>query len=178
MNIERCCKLLCSCSCQPCRPPRSRVDGSVRYASAVSWWLDQYCGILLQLQQVLKIYKLLIRSSKRIHGNCACKLFISLYHNTSFSFKPNPLTAGAAYIRVFNFYKHINYHILNMLKIKCDINQQDLKRADLHFVKSEWFSLTWSCGSRKRDTTSSGWKFKLNNLAVKGLKQIRIHCMI
>ena len=28
-------------------------------------------------------------------------------------------------------------HILNMLKIKCDINQQDLKRVDLHFVKSE-----------------------------------------
>ena len=23
------------------------------------------------------------------------------------------------------------------LKIKCDINQQDLKRVDLHFVKSE-----------------------------------------
>ena len=56
-----------------------------------------------------------------------------------------------------------------MLKIKCDINQQYLNRVDLHFVKSEWFSLTWSCGSRQRDTTSSGWKFKLNNLAVKGL---------
>ena len=26
-----------------------------------------------------------------------------------------------------------------------------------------------SCGSRQRDTTSSGWKFKLHNLAVKGL---------
>ena len=25
-----------------------------------------------------------------------------------------------------------------MLKIKCDINQQDLKRVDLHFVKSEY----------------------------------------
>ena len=46
----------------------------------------------------------------------------------------NPLTAGAAYIRVFVFYQH---HIFNMLKIKCDINQQDLKRVDLHFVKSE-----------------------------------------
>ena len=31
------------------------------------------------------------------------------------------------------------------------------------------FSLTWSCGSRQRDTTSSGWKFKLNNLAAEGL---------
>ena len=49
----------------------------------------------------------------------------------------NPLTAGAADIRVLIFYNHIKYHILNMLKIKCDINQQDLKRVDLHFVKSE-----------------------------------------
>ena len=49
----------------------------------------------------------------------------------------NPLTAGAAYIRVLIFYQPIKYHILNMLKIKCDINQQDLKRVDLHFVKSE-----------------------------------------
>ena len=47
-----------------------------------------------------------------------------------------PLTAGAAYIRVFIFYWHIKYHILNMLK-KSDINQNDLKRIDLHFVKSE-----------------------------------------
>ena len=49
----------------------------------------------------------------------------------------DPLTAGAAYIRVFIFYQHIKYHILNMLKIKCDINHQDLKTADLHFVKYE-----------------------------------------
>ena len=38
----------------------------------------------------------------------------------------NPLTADAAYIRVFLFYYHIKYLILNMLKMKCDINQQDL----------------------------------------------------
>ena len=44
----------------------------------------------------------------------------------------NPLTASAAYIRVFIFYYNIKYHLLNMLKIKCDINQQDLKRVDLH----------------------------------------------
>ena len=37
----------------------------------------------------------------------------------------------------FYFYYHTKYHILNMLKIKCDINQQDLKRVDLHVVKSE-----------------------------------------
>ena len=49
----------------------------------------------------------------------------------------DPLTAGAAYLRVFIFYQHIKYHILNMLKIKCDINQQNLKRVDLHFVKFE-----------------------------------------
>ena len=49
----------------------------------------------------------------------------------------NPLTAGAAYIRVFIFYQHIEYHILKMLKKKCDINQQYLKTVDLHFVKSE-----------------------------------------
>ena len=29
------------------------------------------------------------------------------------------------------------YHILKMVPIKCDINQQDLNRVDLHFVKSE-----------------------------------------
>ena len=35
-------------------------------------------------------------------------------------------------------------------------------------------SLTWSCGSRQRDTTSSEWKFKFNNLAVKvdGIAQL------
>ena len=49
----------------------------------------------------------------------------------------NPLTAGAAYIRVFMFYHHIKYYLLNMLKIKCDINQQYLTTVDLHIVKSE-----------------------------------------
>ena len=49
----------------------------------------------------------------------------------------NPLTAGAALIRVFIFYQHLKYHLLNLLKIKCDINQKYLKTVDLHFVKSE-----------------------------------------
>ena len=49
----------------------------------------------------------------------------------------NPLNSGAAYIRVFIFYWHIKYYLLNMVKIKYDINQQDLKRVYLHFVKSE-----------------------------------------
>ena len=51
----------------------------------------------------------------------------------------NPLTAGAAYLRVFIFYQHIKYHLLNMEKIKCDINRQYLKTDDPHFVKSEYF---------------------------------------
>ena len=49
----------------------------------------------------------------------------------------NPLTAGVAYIRVFILYSHIKYHLLNMLKIKCDINQQYWETVVLHFVKSE-----------------------------------------
>ena len=50
----------------------------------------------------------------------------------------NPLAAGVAYIRILIFYLHIKYHLLNMLNmINCDINQQYLKRVDLHFVKSE-----------------------------------------
>ena len=40
------------------------------------------------------------------------------------------------------------------------------------FCKIWIFSLTWICGSRQRDITSSGWKFRLNNLAVKGLRDI------
>ena len=32
------------------------------------------------------------------------------------------------------------------------------------------FSPTWSCVSLTRSSTSSGWKFRLNNLAVKGLR--------
>ena len=49
----------------------------------------------------------------------------------------NPLTTAAAYIGFFIFYYHFMYHLLNMLKIKCDIKQQYLKTVDLHFVKSE-----------------------------------------
>ena len=51
----------------------------------------------------------------------------------------NPSTAGAAYIQVFIFYQPIKYRLLNMLKIKCDINQQDLETVDLHSVKSRYF---------------------------------------
>ena len=51
----------------------------------------------------------------------------------------NPLTAGVVYIRFFTFFISTlhNYHLLNLLKIKSDINLQDLKFVNLHFVKSE-----------------------------------------
>ena len=97
----------------------------------------------------------------------------STLHHWSTVVDVNPLTASAAYILVFIFYYPIKYHLLNMLKIKCDSNQQYLKTDDLHFVKSEWFSLTWSCGSRQRATTSSEWNFRSNNLAVKGFKKVQ-----
>ena len=73
----------------------------------------------------------------------------------------------------FIFYYHIMYHLLNMLKIKCDI---------MPSISNIWKQLTPILSnlnnfhslevvkSRQRDTTSSGWKFRLNNLAVKGLK--------
>ena len=43
-------------------------------------------------------------------------------------------------------------HLLNMLKIKCDINQQYLKRVDHYFVKSELFSLTFEVVDRVSET--------------------------
>ena len=69
-----------------------------------------------------------------------------------------------------------------LIMIKPDINQQDLKIVDRHFVKSGYFSLTWSCGSRQRDTTSSGWKWQLNNLAAtrlisEKLRRRILHCV-
>ena len=51
----------------------------------------------------------------------------------------------------------------------------NLPKGYLNFVKYEEFSLTWSCESRQRDTTSSGLKFRLNNLAVKGLMRYNKH---
>ena len=67
------------------------------------------------------------------YGLCVENVFISLtagpYYIQGFlivSYHINPLTAGAAYIRIFHFYYHIKYHLLNMLEIKCEINQQYL----------------------------------------------------
>ena len=84
----------------------------------------------------------------------------------------NPLTAGVVHIRFLHFILAHHYiSAFKPVKIKSDINQQDLKFIGFHFVKSEYFSPTCGCGSRQRDTTSSEWKFKLNNLAAKGLMQ-------
>ena len=55
------------------------------------------------------------------------------------------------------------------------VHKGGLKSDPFHFL------LTWSCGSRQRDTISSGWKFRLNNLAVKGLMFCSIdfvHCCL
>ena len=73
------------------------------------------------------------------------------------------------YSVVLFLYYHIKHHLLNTLTKQRDINQQALKIISLYFVKSESFSLTWSSGSRQRDTTSSGWKLQFNNLVAKGL---------
>ena len=62
-----------------------------------------------------------------------------------------------------NNYEQIKYQLLNMSNIKRGINQQDLKIVGLHVVYCEWFSLTCSCKSRQRDTTSSEVKLQINN---------------
>ena len=52
----------------------------------------------------------------------------------------SPLTVAHDYIFIY-FFKHTKYQISNMLKRKCDNNQQDFKIVDLHFVKSNFHSL-------------------------------------
>ena len=39
------------------------------------------------------------------------------------------------------FSQHITYQLLNLVNIKHDINQQVFKNVDIHYVKSEYFSL-------------------------------------
>ena len=86
---------------------------------------------------------------------------ILTWHESS---KPPPLENYTFVLKLLVFYIFVPFE---MVKIKRDINQQYFERADLHFVKSA--SLSRSCQSRQRDTTSSLWKFKLNNFAVKEL---------
>ena len=47
--------------------------------------------------------------------------------------------------------------------------------VDHHFFTSEYFPLTWICGSRQRVTTSSGWEFWLNISVVEWLIYLRGH---
>ena len=50
------------------------------------------------------------------------------------------LTAGPDYYIFFYFpSRYIEHQLLNMIKIKRDINRQDLQIVHLHFVKSEEF---------------------------------------
>ena len=50
----------------------------------------------------------------------------------------NPLGTGPDHNRFFVIiYQHIKYQLLNMLKVKRDINQQDFKSFHIHYVKSE-----------------------------------------
>ena len=48
----------------------------------------------------------------------------------------NALTAGAAYIRVFIFYQHIKYHLLNMLKMLT------IKDVEVTPISNIWKELT------------------------------------
>ena len=41
--------------------------------------------------------------------------------------------------------------------------------SGLYVSSPQFCQMTWSCGSRQRDTTSNEWKFQLYNSAVKGL---------
>ena len=49
----------------------------------------------------------------------------------------NPLTAGAIHIRFLYFLLGHYISVFKPVKIKSDINQQDLTFVDRHFVKSE-----------------------------------------
>ena len=80
------------------------------------------------------MYTTLIKFNKNAGGN------VMLHIKNICVICINPLTAGAWYIRVFIFFSTFCTTFLNMLEIKCDINQQYLKTVDLHFghfVKSE-----------------------------------------
>ena len=79
-------------------------------------------------------------------------------------------------MRIFIFSQYIKYLIENMLKIINHVTSTSKIWKEFTSILSNlnnFHSLEF-CGSRRRDTTSSGWKFKLNNLAVKGLMQITL----
>ena len=51
----------------------------------------------------------------------------------------------------------------HLLKVKYTSILKHWYMLKFKFNKSLTFSVTWSCMSRKRDATSSDWKFKLNS---------------
>ena len=91
----------------------------------------------------------LINITNYVNHDSGIKYYTCIYHYVT--------TAGPNDIVFLLFFiKILNTSFYNMLKINLDINQQDFKIVDLHFVKSEYFSIALSCESRQRDTTSSG----------------------
>ena len=116
------------------------------------------------------IFMILLYSPSRM-----LKLFVipsTLKRWTNVELTLNPLTAGVAYIRVFIF-------ISTLRTIPPFKHVKDKKWHQSAIFENSWLpfcqiwiiSLTWSCGSRQRDTISSVWKFRLNNSAVEGLKR-------
>ena len=77
------------------------------------------------------MYNVIVASDTQHVGRCVFHVSTRGLHNL--------LTAGPDYIRFFIIFHWNNkYQLLNMFKIKCDINEQDFK---IHFVKFEYFSL-------------------------------------
>ena len=54
------------------------------------------------------------------------------------------------------------------------VKYQGFQTFVLWLNKHVWFSTTWSCGSRKRDTTLREWKYKYDNLSGIGLRLLLI----
>ena len=62
---------------------------------------------------------------------------ISHLHHTDPYATLIPLTPSLPVPIIFGFSFFIKHQLLNMLKLKRHINQQDLKTVDPHFVRSE-----------------------------------------
>ena len=115
----------CEHWCPHCPPGVCYTHTQVRHT--ISAWGLVCCKCLFCFSKVLIPQIKIIMDYIHTPLLCHCSL--------------NLLIAGAAHIRVFFFYQQIKYHLLNMLKIKCDINEQYLKTVDLHFVNLNNFHL-------------------------------------
>ena len=93
--------------------------------------------IEIQFQRIQQGGNLSIAFSCVFSGNSSHvkRVIITIYHRTVTCF--NPLTAGDVHIRFLHIISTHYNQLLNLFKIKSDINQQDLKFVELHFVKSE-----------------------------------------